>query len=306
MTSVNTDPGDEATHAAPRSKDEWARRLSNWDRFGAEDELGTLNYITPAKVIEAARLVRHGRVVSLSRVIATKYEPGRAPRASLRMLRTSTPQDMFTDVMTIEPHGLEVTHLDALGHAADAGTFYGGRALGSVLRRGQLRYLSVASLAGGVMTRGQLLDVAAATGRPFIPAGRGISADDLNRAEKFGGQEVSAGDAVVVRIGSDPAQQEKGERAGLLLSAIEWLAERKVSVYAGDCIERLPSELPELPLPLHTLGIVYMGLVIVDNPDLSALVQTCADLGVNQFLFSIAPIPLTGSTGCPINPLCTF
>jgi kynurenine formamidase len=304
--SLDTDSNDGLAYAAPGTKEAWTQRLSNWARFGADDELGTLNYITPAKIVEAARLVRHGRVVSLSRVIATKHGAGRSPKASLRMLRNAMPLDMFTDVLTIEPHGPDVTHLDALGHAADAGLFYGGRELSEVVHRGQLRHLSVASLAGGVMTRGVLLDVAAATGVPFLPAGRGVSADDLTRAEEQAGLRVEAGDAVVVRIGADPAQAKQGPSAGLTLSAIEWLAERRVSVYTGDCIERLPSELAELPLPLHTLGIVYLGLVIVDNPDLDALVQACHDLALNEFLFSIAPIPLAGATGCPINPLCTF
>jgi len=301
--SSDTEP---TTSTSQMSKDDWTLRLSNWSRFGNRDELGTLNYIKPTKVVAAANLVRQGRVVSLSRVIATKDQSDRTAGANLRMLRTSTPDDMFTDVMTIEPHGPDVTHLDALGHAADAGVFYGGRSTAEVIRRGQLESLSVAALGDGVATRGVLLDVAAAQGIPFFEAGRGVSADDLDRAEEWAGVQVGSGDAVVVHIGVDPQRRKEGPWAGLLLSAIEWIAEREVSIYTGDCIERIPSEMPDLPLPLHTLGIVYVGLIIVDNPDLDDLIETCADLKVNEFLFCIAPLKVVGSTGCPINPLCIF
>ena len=104
----------------------------------------------------------------------------------------------------------------------------------------------------------------------------GSRAADLEAAERLAGVRVEAGDAIVVRSGIDRREALHGPgpvepREGLLPDAVVWIHERQVSVFSGDCIERLPSGYPRVPLPLHQIGLVAMGLMILDSTDVESL-----------------------------------
>jgi kynurenine formamidase len=161
-----------------------------------------------------------------------------------------------------------------------------------------------------VVTRGVLLDVCAARGVPWLPPGEGITAADLEAAEELAGARLRAGDAVIVHAGTDrrPASgvpdDSDGKREGLTPDCLPFLHQRHVALFAGDCIEQLRSTVPGLPFPLHQVGIVRMGLFLVDSVRADRLVDACTQAARSTCLFAVAPVPIAGGTGSPVNPIC--
>jgi kynurenine formamidase len=221
-----------------------------------------------------------------------------APRASI-------------DFIGMVPHGLSLTHLDALGHCFFDGRLYNGRPAAETVSKSEgLRFASIMAQREGIVTRGVLLDVAAARGERWLAAGEYVTADDLSAAERAG-VAVEPGDAVVVHIGLEAREAAEGPedrslRAGLDAGAVAWLHDRQVSLYTGDCIERMPYPSAVMPVPLHQIGLVAMGLVLLDSPRLTPLMARSAELGRSTFLLTVAPLPVPGGTGSPVNPIAVF
>jgi kynurenine formamidase len=162
-----------------------------------------------------------------------------------------------------------------------------------------------------VFTRGVLLDVAASCGLPWLRADHVITPAELEAAEQAAGLTVEAGDALFVHTGlttrlAATAPDDPEGRAGLGIDAVLWLRERDVALFGGDCVELLPGPDPDLPLPLHQLGIGAMGLTLLDWPNLDRVHAMCAQLHRNEFLLTVAPLPIVGGTGSPVNPIATF
>jgi kynurenine formamidase len=287
-------------------------RCSNVGRWGPDDQLGTLNLVTPEKRRAAAGLVRTGRVVSLARRLRRDRSRNNPLPIAHRMLEGLEPDAVgSSDAVEIAPHGYAVTHLDALGHAFFGGRAWNGRAVADIAGPGGLSFADIVPQRLGVFTRGVLLDVARARGVAWLEPGAGVSVADLEAAEALAGLRVESGDAILVRVGLTPRERELGEedprhRAGLLPECIPWLHERGVAVYGGDCIEQLPSGYPSVPAPLHQIGLVAMGLVMLDNPELEELAEAVAAEGRAEFLLTCAPSPIPGATGSPVNPLAVF
>ncbi len=286
-------------------------QLSNQGRFGSDDQRGTLNYITSAKVKEALELVRSGRVLSIGRDLDTVSGPSNPRPVVHQLLYAGHHPESTADFVGIAPHGFSVTHMDAVGHVYFEGQMYNGRQASEQVDRFGMRFGSIEAMAEGIVTRGVLLDVAGALGVEYLDTDVAIGAGDLEAAEKYWGVEVGKGDAVLVRSAravheaqDDPP--DPGQRAGLDIEAIKWLHEREVAVYGGDCIEQLPSPYPGLSLPLHSLGLAAMGLALLDWPDTEALRSACLAEGRAEFVLMIAPLRLPGGTGSAVNPLCIF
>ena len=285
--------------------------LSNRGRWGPDDQRGTLNYITPAKVKEALALVRSGRVVSIGRDLDTVSGPSNPRPVVHQLLYAGHQPESAMDFVGIAPHGFAVTHLDAVGHVYFEGEMYNGRRAAEEVDRFGMRFGSIEAMAEGVVTRGVLLDVASATGVDYLDPTAVIGPADLEAAEEYWGVEAGRGDAVLVRsgrmaheAGSNPPRPD--ERAGLNMQAIRWLHHREVAVYGGDCIEKLPSPYPGLHLPLHSLGLAGMGLALLDWPDTEVLRTVCLAEGRAEFVLMMAPLRLLGGTGSAVNPLCIF
>jgi kynurenine formamidase len=285
---------------------------SNAGRWGADDELGTLNLITPEKRIEAARLVTEGLVVSLGRDLsreptATNTDP---PVHRMHFLAFSNPIGALDSVL-LTTHGLDPTHLDALGHVNFEGSIYNGRRADNVVGPGGLAFASVFAMREGIVTRGVLLDVARARGVPWLEPGEEVTPADLEHAEELAAVRVKAGDALLVRVGAFERDDALGPgepmpRAGLDAAAVAWLHSRDVAVFSGDCSERMPSPYPRLPLPLHQIGLVAMGLVLLDNTDVAQIARIGAESGRYAFMLSCAPLRLRGATGSHANPLALY
>ena len=286
-------------------------RVSNRGRFGPDDQRGTLNYITPAKVKEALGLVRSGRVISIGRDLDTVSGPSNPRPVVHQLLYAGHEPESAMDFVGIAPHGFSVTHMDAVGHVYFEGEMYNGRRASAEVDRFGMRFGSIEAMAEGVVTRGLLLDVAGARGVDYLDPDTVIGPADLRAAEEYWGVEAGRGDAVLVRSGrmvheAESPPPDPGHRAGLDLDAIGWLHRREVAVYGGDCIEKLPSPYPGLALPLHSLGLAGMGLALLDWPDTEVLRSVCLAEGRAEFVLMIAPLRLLGGTGSAVNPLCIF
>jgi kynurenine formamidase len=286
-------------------------RCSNRGRWGEDDELGTLNYITDEKRRQAGTLVRLGRSVSIGRDLSTQADRLNVDPLRHRMLFDQDPPVSALDSFELAPHGFAVTHLDAVSHVFWRGNSYNGRSARDVLHARGLLAGSVHAQREGIFTRGVLLDVAAARAVPYLQPTDTVTAADLDAAERLSGLRVESGDAVFVHVGLERREAEQGPedpsvRAGLDAGCLPWLHEREVAVYSGDCVEKTPFHSDAVPLPLHQIGLVAMGLVLLDCPRLAGLVATCAELGRHDFLLTAAPLRIPGGTGSPVNPLCLF
>jgi kynurenine formamidase len=316
----------------------WFESLSNWGRWGDDDELGTLNLVTPEVRQRAARLVDEGVRVSCCWELEAAVQGGSnvtgGPTVRRFMIMTGEgladqhrvhlehpgipgPAGHFHSaaeyVLMFVHSG---THVDALAHAFWDGRMYNGKPAALVNSWSGATSHAVTRAQDGIFTRGVLVDVPALRGVDWLEPGEGVYPDDLEAAEKRLGSRVRPGDALLVRTGHDrmirersPGVSEDGglTQAGLHAACLPWLRERDVAVVACDsALDVVPSGYGELILPLHSIGIVAMGLWTIDLCDLERLAKTCRELERWEFLFTCDPLPISGATGSPVNPIATF
>jgi kynurenine formamidase len=299
-------------------------RCSNWGRWGADDQLGTLNHLTPDARRAAAALVRDGTSVSCARLIPRRMEADFTSPPLHYMAASgechagqATPPDALqiaTDFIGLEYHGFSVTHLDALCHIFRDGRLYNDLPADRVTTASGATVHAVDNLRDGVVGRGVLLDIAAVRGVPWLEPGDGVFPEDLDRAEEQAGLRVRTGDVLLCRFGAmarrnalGPSAEVFSLRAGLHASCLPWLHEREVAVLGSDSAQDLyPSGYRHLRAPVHQVGIVAMGLWLVDNCDLEALGEACRRLQRWEFLLTLAPLRLTNATGSPVNPIAVF
>jgi kynurenine formamidase len=283
--------------------------LSNWGRWGPDDELGTLNYITPQKRVAAAQGVRSGRTVSLAHDLNTQAQPNN-PRPAIHLMLQGT-RSIAMDFIGVAYHGLATSHIDAFSHVFWERQMYNGRPAREVTAQGAQRN-SVLAWRDGIVSRGVLLDVAAAKGREWLDATEAVHVEDLEEAERFGGVRVEEGDILIMRVGQWPRMQAQGwetpgsPRPGLAADCLPWLHTRRVAAYGGDCFDAVPSGYEKMPMPLHTVGLVAMGLPLLDNLSVEPLAAACREEGRYHFLLTVAPLRIPGGTGSPVNPIAVF
>ena len=298
---------------------EVAKRVSNWGRWGDDDELGTLNLIDAAAVQRGAACVKTGKRFSLAlRLDQRGPQVGGVP-GRVNPLRTMTAinsqfagtLDGFCTSDDVVTMGLQAaTHWDALAHVSYSGQIYNGYPAETITADG-------ASKCGigrvtSLTTRGVLLDVARALGVEKLEPGYGIRSEDLDAALGAAGVEVQPGDAVLVRTGfiqmfkaRDREGYAAGNQPGLTMGTVPWFHDRDVAAVATDTytFEVWPCEDPHMLLPVHLLNLRDMGLTQGQNFDLEALAADCANDGVHEFLLEASPLPFTGGCGSPVNPV---
>jgi kynurenine formamidase len=307
-------------YAVPTTEDldDMYESLKNWERWGSGDQRGTLNHLTVARRVEAAALVRSGESVSLAHDLATEPASEHPHPVQHHMLASGDARDSTgipgyeaaRDHLSLEVHGLWTTHVDALSHMFVRGEMYGGRPASEVRSDGA-RANTVLSMADGVVGRGVLLDVARATGRDFFDTGETVTVADLEATESAQGVEVGAGDVLLVAWGREARRRARGGFdgfSGLHPECLAWLQERQVAVLGSDGIsDPMPFlGIPGWPFPVHQIGIVAMGLHLIDNAALGELGRRCSDAGRFAFLFVMAPLRIPKATGCPVNPLAVL
>ena len=288
----------------------WKKDLSNWGRWGKDDEIGTLNLITAAKRKQAAALVKEGFSVSLAGDADTEQAVDNPQPYEHTMLAIGS------DRIGVAFHGITHTHIDSLAHINYNGVFYNGYAPkeADVMKAGGHARNSIHNLKNGVFTRGILIDIPRLKGVPYLEPGTPIYVEDLEAWEKQAGVRVGPGDALFVRAGVWARRKALGpylrgrapggKDAGLDPSVIPWLKKRDIALLGADHPQYVsPSDLTGA---VHDFSLVILGVHLFDNCDLEALGEAAATRKRWEFLLTAAPLPIRGGTGSPLNPIATF
>jgi kynurenine formamidase len=307
---------DKSTRKATLTETEYDKlmtSISNWGRWGKDDQLGALNLITPEKRKEAAGLVHEGVSFSLAHNVI-KQKPDGSPDFEQKMVSTGVQPgaESAADIYSVQYHGFTQTHLDALCHMFYKGHIFNGISIREVTEKGAGR-LSVILMKNGLFTRGVLMDIPRLLGVPYLPGRRGILPEELEAWEKKTGVKVGAGDAIFIRTGRWAREAAHGvwdyaaDSAGLDASCLQWLHNRDVAILASDLAsDVMPSGIAGVTMPIHFGALNAMGVPILDNCDLEQLSQETAKRSRWGFLMTAAPLAVDGGTGSPINPIATF
>jgi kynurenine formamidase len=292
-------------------------RLKNWGRWGDDDELGALNFLTSEEVAGAAQLVKRGLRISLGRPLDPVSGPDNGRPALHYMTHMGDPRPdeptYYMDFIGVDFHGKSASHIDALPHIAYKGLLYNGKPASEVVRSGGSSFAPISRLAQGIVTRGVLLDAARARGTDWVEPPEALGAPDLASIASTLGVEVRRGDAVLLRSGQMRRRRALGPwdpdsaGVGLAISAMEWLAEREISLLGGDGdSDARPSPVEGVGGPIHVLAINALGMCLLDNLDLEALGEACAENKTYEFLLVVAPLIVPGGTGSPVNPIAVL
>ena len=295
--------------------------VKNWGRWGADDERGALNLITPEKRREAAACVIAGESVSCSLELAVRSSIENPSPALHMMIQAGDdcliPEAGFESVMDfvgVAFHGMATSHLDALCHVFVDGQMYNGFSKHEVKSTGARRG-SVMAAKDGIVSRGVLLDIPRLLGVDWLDPATAITIEQLEAAEQAQDVRVAAGDVLLVGTGRDARRQAEGPwspietgLAGLHPECVAWLRERDVAVLGGDGVsDALPnSGIEDWPMPVHQCGLVGIGLHLLDNLRLDGLAEACARHGRWAFQFMTAPLRVEKATGSPVNPIAVL
>jgi kynurenine formamidase len=287
------------------------KQLSNWGRWGKDDQLGTLNLITPERKREAAALVQAGISVSLARDLNTeKAIDNPDPFRDTMTLGVDGKFNM--DTYTVNFHGFAFSHFDALSHTYYEDHLYNGFPDTAITSSGA-SVLDTVQYRNGIFTRGVLIDIPWLRGLPYLDKDAHVSGEDLDAWEAKTGVHVHSGDAVLIRTGRWALRDAKGPwdianaSAGLDPSAIAWLHKRDAAFLVSDAAhDAIPSAVEGVDFPIHVLAIVAMGMPLADQCNLEDIAREVLRLHRNTFLLTLAPVRIKGGTGALINPIATF
>jgi kynurenine formamidase len=301
----------QAPARAPRTAEEFDalfKQVSNWGRWGKDDQRGAVNLVTAAKRRQAAALVRSGISVSLAHNPLTERAEDNNNPFEHTMLRGNN-----MDRYAVTYHGYAHSHIDALCHFLYKEQTYNGYARADVNTDTGCAKLGIDHLKDGIVTRGVLIDIPRLKGVESLEPGTPIYAEDVEAWEKKAGVKVGEGDVLLLRTGRWARRAKSGpwnvaqRAAGFHASIAPWIKARGAAIVGSDAGEDVtPSQVEGVALPVHTLLITAMGINLLDNQDLEALGETAARLNRWEFLIAIAPVPVTGGTGFPVNALATF
>jgi kynurenine formamidase len=296
--------------------------VKNWGRWGPADELGTLNYITPDKVREAAGLVRSGRRVSMAIPINKVAGPdNQNPAVHFVSQAHDVPVDgskvrFGLDFLGMACHGDCHTHVDALCHISYDGKTYNGRDASEVLRSTGATEQDITAYREGIVGRGVLLDVPRLRGTKWLDPGEAVTRVDLEECAADQGVSIGEGDILVLRTGHHARRLELGPwdngpagegKAGLHVDAIPWMHERRIAAFLPDGDgETIPSVVDGIDYPIHPLQVVAMGMLVSDSLQFEDLARACEEEDRYEFMVVGLPLVLGGGTGSPWNPIAIF
>jgi kynurenine formamidase len=309
--------------------DEYISKYRNWGRWGPNDQLGTVNFITPDVIKHAATLVRQGKVIHCG-LPFDKNGPqtGKFGRVNPIFSMLATGTDVVSGKQKIPgfeglPLGIGYAD-DQITFALQSGTQWDG--LSHIFHNGQMwnGYSGAYVTASGaelngiqnyrnkIVTRGVLLDIARYRGVEALEPGEPIYPEDLDGAAKQVGVEVRSGDIVLVNTGEmarrlkegDWGSYSAGDAPGLSLTCSPWVYEKEIAGLATDTwgVEVRPNEIEGAFQPMHIVVLVNMGLLMGEIFYLKELVDDCKADGVYEFMFVAPPLNITGAVGSPLNP----
>jgi kynurenine formamidase len=295
----------------PRNADEFDQmfnQVKNWGRWGADDQLGAANLITNETRRAALALAKEGIAVGLA------HPPLTDPAAdNTSPFEHTMNRGLSTDTYKVSYHGYAHSHIDALCHILYKDQTYNGHARADVLTEHGCARLGVQNLTNGIVTRGVLIDIPRLRNVPYLEPGTPVFVEDLEAWERYANVHVHEGDAIFLRTGRWARRAALGpwpvgrNEAGYHASVAPWLKARGVAFIGSDDAQDVtPSLVEGVNLPVHTLAITALGIDILDNQDLEAVADTAARLKRWEFLLTVAPVPVTGGTGFPVNALAIF
>jgi kynurenine formamidase len=288
----------------------WQTELSNWGRWGKDDELGTLNLITPTKRMAALALVKEGVPVSLSTNGFTEKAVDVPCPAEWAMNTTSdtgaTDRVAFPCI-----HGAASTHIDSLAHTFFRSKMWNGYDASKLvtMQKGAEKN-SVLPMKNGILTRGVLYDIARLKGVPYLAPGDRIFPEDLEAWEKKTGVRVGPGDALVLRWGRYGRRAQLGPdegAAGLDNSVLPWLKQRDIALIIWETAGYTPQPQGDLfRSAVHNFIQAILGIHVIDRADLEALSEATASRNRWEFMLTVNPLALPNATGSPANPIAMF
>ena len=291
----------------------WQVELSNWGRWGKDDEMGTLNLITQAKRRTAAALVREGFSVSLASNASTEKGIDVPCPVDWAMLTAS--DEGATDRVAFPCiHGAGATHLDSFAHRFFNGKMWNGFPVsGLVTMENGAAKNSVLTMKNGIVTRGVLYDIPRLKGVPYLEPGTRIFPEDLEAWEKKIGIRVGAGDALLLRWGRWARRVQVGPwaidegSAGFDNSIIPWLKRRDIALLGWETPGYVPQPAGDLPrIAVHDFALTILGIHLLDRADFEALSEAAASRNRWEFMLMVAPLPIPKGTGSPVNPIAMF
>ena len=300
------------------------KSLSNWGRWGADDQLGALNLITTEQVKRAISLVQEGERISLSRTVNFEASID-APNPPIHFMVESgegwasgdkvsaRTNQAATDFFGMIFHGYTITHVDSLAHFFWEGKTFNGKPAHMVSTSMGATVGSVEEAKKGILTRAVLVDVPMIRGIDWMERGEGVMPEDILAAEERCGFKVEPGDVLLIRTGQlhrrnveGPVDRSLGSTA-CQAACLPLFHERGIAMLGSDPGNDInPPQYTKVASTIHQVGIVAMGLLILDNADLEEVAQACRDRNRWEFMISIGPLVLHNTTGSPVNPMAVF
>ncbi|MFL5629465.1 MAG: cyclase family protein [Ktedonobacteraceae bacterium] len=299
-------------------------KVNNWGRWGADDELGTLNYITLDKRVRAAQLTRRGATFSLSLPLDRfGLQPPMDRRLNSQHIMLTSGSDLLAGTQPGQKGGYgyaddmiimalqAATHWNGLSHMFHDYHMYNNRHCSLVSSEGAAKN-SIAVASASVVSRAVLLDIPRALGMRWLPEDHYITIEEIENTLSKQGVDIEPGDILLFRTGHMTrflSSREWNEYTytnapGPGLEILSWLHEQQIAAVASDtwAFEAVPSKTP-LWLPIHAVGIVYMGLMMGENFLLDEWANDCASDGVYEAFICAGPIPFSRAVGAPVNPI---
>jgi kynurenine formamidase len=309
--------GTDSHHTTKEDFVQLMTQLSNWNRWGKDDQLGAINLITPAKRKLALALVKEGVSYSMARNAEMQEAVDNPAPIVRKMTRVGSAAPTAGsggtgDTFFISYHGYAHTHMDSLCHFLWDGKMYNGYSKEEVTENGASKN-AILNFKNGIITRGVLMDIARHKGVDYLEPGAAIYPEDLDAWEKKARVKVQAGDAMIIRTGRWARRDAKGPwpitqgLAGLHVSCAKWFHSRDIAILGGDGAQDvLPSGVEGVSQPVHLLSLVAMGTPIFDNLDLELIGREAEKRRHWEFLVTASTAAVPGGTGSVLNPIATF
>ena len=286
----------------------------NWGRWGNDDQVGAVNMVTPGKRAAAARLVKSGRAVCLSREFP-KTPAANNPTPAIHYMKRvarGEHEGFAADYYGISYHGTATTHLDALCHVWNEDGMWNGRNPDEAITMDGAIWGSVDHWAEGIITRGVLLDVPKHRGKPYVTQEEPVHRWELEDIAQEQGVTMEPGDALVVYSGREKWNEDGNPlwgsdpqlRPGLHASCLKFIRESDCCLLVWDMMDFTPNGY-ELGWSVHGSIFAY-GIGLLDNALLEPLAEACAQEGRYEFMLTVNPLRVVGGTGSPVNPIALF
>lgn len=277
-------------------------------KWGAQDERGAANHMTPQNVMRASRLIRTGEVIELGRVLESGMPLFGTRKFEIHTKRTGPVlgdnKRRSNEELVVTEIGQVGTQFDMFSHQTIGNQFYNCIDNDEIATRNGFTRLGIEKI-GMLYTRGVLIDVAAFKGVERLPSGYEITVADLQGALNQQGTRLEPGDAALIHSGYgklwgvDNVTYNK-DTPGIGAPAAEWLARQDVMLIGADTfgVEVAPNPDKRLSLPVHQIALVVNGIFLLENMKLDELAAAKA----YEFAFVVQPLKVKGGTGSTVAP----